>query len=105
MRRKLIVKRMGRRPAELNAVEWAYVDLLARATTKMAELDGGLSDTGFVNAEGEPRAGMTLYASLLNTASRTVERLDEHMRRKSSPEDELAGYIAGAYPGNGDASE
>jgi hypothetical protein len=94
-----IVKRFGLRLADLDASGKALVHLLARAETKLQAIDRWLEQNPVVDADGEPAACLSIYATLLNTAARLHSQLLVVMEAQAKTDDALQRHLVEHYGG------
>jgi hypothetical protein len=106
--KRRLLRRLGRRASDLDAISALYVDLLSRSLAKLALLDKHYAAAGIVREDGQGQATLPLYVSMLNSARLTAARLADHMARQGEQGEDLADYIAANYTrqnGDGAADE
>ena len=100
--KRRILRRLGVRAADLDAVSAVYVDVLARSLAKAVMLDSYYAERGIVRPDGQGEPTLALYMSALNQARLTAGKLAEHMSRQGVTGDDLHDYIDSEYvQGNG----
>lgn len=79
--KRRLLRNLGIRYSEVDPVGRALLDLYGRAVGKAILLDRYFDEHGIVNEKGEPHPACAFYFSALNTASRTLARLDGHLKQ------------------------
>jgi hypothetical protein len=105
-KKRSLLRALGVRASELDAMTLVYLDLTARALSKLTLLDQHYGRTGgIVREDGTGAPTLPAYISLLNTATRTARMLADHMKSQGEHRGEqLEDYIVTRY-GNGDAPD
>ena len=101
--KRTLLRKLGVRGGDLDAVAAVYVDVLARALAKIQLLDEYYAVHGIVRADGQGEPTLPIYGSMLNQARLTAWKLAEHMAREGQQGPSLEDYIDSTYPrSNGD---
>ena len=98
--KRRILRRLGVRASELDAVSVVFVDVLARSLALAGMLDRFYIGRGVVREDGQGEPTLSVYLSALNQARLTAAKLAEHMARQGVSGDDLHDYIEAEY-GNG----
>jgi hypothetical protein len=100
--KRRILRRLGVRSADLDAVSAVLVDVLARSLALAGMLDRFYAGRGVVREDGQGEPTLAVYLSALNQARLTAAKLAEHMSRQGVTGDDLRDYIVENYGANGD---
>ncbi len=95
-KRKLL-RQLGVRAGDLDAIAGVMVDLLARSLSKLQLLDTYYIQHGIVRVDGEPEPSLNAYLALLNTSRLTASKLAEHMASQGRRGPTLEDYIDAQY--------
>jgi hypothetical protein len=101
--KRTILRKLGVRASDLDAVSAIYVDVLARGLSKVQLLDTYYAEKGIVRADGQGEPTLGVYLSALNLVRLTTGRLSEHLTRQGGLTESLEDYIDERYGSNGDA--
>ena len=101
--KRRILRKLGLRAGDLDAISAVYVDVLARSLGKAALLDHFYAERGIVREDGSGEPTLAFYMSALNQARLTATKLAEHLERQDVNAPSLEDYIDAKYGGNGDA--
>ncbi|MBA3841748.1 MAG: hypothetical protein H0X39_03870 [Actinobacteria bacterium] len=92
--RRRVLRQIGLRSSDLDAVGRGYLDLYVRLVAKLDLLDEHLDSVGLLKANGEPQGATKFYISLANSARLSLARLEEHVRaRQNDPVIDLNRYL------------
>ena len=103
--KRVILRHLGVRARDLDAVSAVYVDVLARSLAKAVMLDSYYAERGIVRPDGQGEPTLAVYMSALNQARLTAGKLAEHMARLGVSGDDLADYIDAEYGAMATASK
>jgi hypothetical protein len=79
--RRRLLRRFRIRASDLDPISRGYLDLLSRTLAKIELADAWIEQHGMLREGGEPAPVMKLYVSLVNSASRTLSRLEGHIAK------------------------
>lgn len=100
--KRTLLRKLGVRASDLDAVSAVYVDVMARGLSKVQLLDTYYAEHGIVREDGQGEPTLSVYLSALNVVRLTAARLSEHLVQQGGfPTESLESYIEGNY-GNGD---
>lgn len=104
--KRMLLRKLGLRAGDLDAVSAILVDLLARSLAKLQLLDEHYARVGIVRADGSGEPTLALYFSALNSARLTAGRLGDQLARRGDGGESLEDYIVQTYgPGNGGGAD
>jgi hypothetical protein len=95
--KRRILRRLGMRASDLDAISAVFVDVLARSLAKVVMLDAYYAERGIVRSDGQGEPTLAIYMSALNQAGLTAVKLAEHMSRQGVTGDDLHDYIDAEY--------
>jgi hypothetical protein len=78
--RRRLLRQFGLRASEIDPAGRAYLELLSRTTAKIAFIDVWLDEHGLIRDDGSLQPCMGVYVSLVNSSTRTLSKLVEHLR-------------------------
>lgn len=76
-----LLQPLGLRHADLDQITRRYLDLYARAVAKVEAYDAWAETHGYLNEAGESPGWSREYFAALNSASRLLSKLDQHLHR------------------------
>jgi len=86
------------RAKDLDGLGLALLDNWSRAQAKVELLDRDFDANGFLDGDGNPRGGVAVYFAALNSAARTLTKLEAYMRdRARDPVAELNRYLGETF--------
>lgn len=79
--KRRLLRRIGLSASDLDGVGQSYLDLFARSMAKVELMDQWQANqgTGWLNDEGTAPGYTDKYFAAVNTASRALSKLDEHL--------------------------
>jgi regulator of sigma D len=97
-----LLRRLDITYGELDPIARGHFDIYARTIAKIEVADAWFEQNGYIHDKGaQPQVAMN-YTSLLNTASRALERLSAHLQQRPAA-DPFAKYrTIDAVQDNGD---
>jgi hypothetical protein len=78
--RRRLMRQIGLRVSEIDPIGRAYLEHYCRLTAKIVLLDAWVDEHGLIRDDGSLQPCMTVYATLTNSATRTLAKLAEHLR-------------------------
>jgi hypothetical protein len=95
--RRRLLRQTGTRVGDLSPTGRALLEHYCRTTAKIVLIDEWVDEHGLIRDDGSLQPCMRLYATLTNTATRTLARLETHLDvRMPTLEDQLAELRRGA---------
>lgn len=88
--KRRVLRQMRTRVGDLSPVGRALLEHYCRTVAKVVLIDEWVEQNGLLRDDGTPQPCMGLYVSLMNTATRTLVRLEAHLDvRPPSLEEQL----------------
>ena len=78
--KRRVLRQMGLRSGDVDPIGRALLEHYVRSTAKIALIDAWVDEHGLLLDDGTPQPCMRLYVSLTNTATRTLAKLEQHLR-------------------------
>lgn len=95
IQKRRFLRQNGLRKADVDGIGLALLDAWARAQAKVELLDAFFADRGIVDEDGKPAAALAVYFTALNTATRTLSKLEQHLSsREEDPFAALEAHLA-----------
>lgn len=84
VQKRRLLRQVGLRAGDLDGLGAAYLDSWARAQSKVELLDAWFAERGFLQEDGSPAPGVIVYFTAVNSAARTLAKLEAHLRARHS---------------------
>jgi hypothetical protein len=81
--KRRFLRQNGLRKADVDGIGLALLDTYARAQAKVEILDGYFAEKGLLEADGKPQPALPIYFTALNTSTRTLKALNEHLKQRA----------------------
>jgi hypothetical protein len=93
--KRRFLRQNGLRKADVDGIGLALLDAWSRAQAKVELLDAWFTERGIVDADGRPAPALGIYFTALNAATKTLARLEAHIKREAEidPFDALNQHI------------
>lgn len=101
VQKRRLLRQIGLRQADLDAVGLGYLDLWSRAQSKIELLDADYAARGFLDRRGNVRPSARFYFQALNVARSNLDALVRHLRERDlgGPAAALAAHLAARTEG------
>jgi len=97
VQKRRLLRQIGLRARDLDGIGQGYLDLWARAQSKVELMDAWSAEHGFITDEGKPPGFVAVYLAAVNSARLALTKLEEHLRarnKRTAPMD-LSQYRTG----------
>jgi hypothetical protein len=84
VQKRRLLRQIGLRMHDLDAIALGYLDLWARAMSKVELYDGWASEHGYLNAAGESPPWVREYFAAINSARLALGKLADHLKARQS---------------------
>lgn len=97
VQKRRLLRQIGLRMHDLDAIALGYLDLWARAQSKVELYDSWAHEHGYLNAAGESPPWVKEYFAALNSSRLALGKLAEHLKARegSGLQAWLEGELAG----------
>ena len=82
IQKRRLLRQIGLRLGDLDAVALGYLDLWARAQSKVELYDGWAAEHGYLNAAGESPSWVREYFAAINSARLALAKLADHLKQR-----------------------
>ena len=93
VQKRRLLRQIGLRMHDLDAVALGYLDLWARAQSKVELYDSWASEHGYLNASGESPPWVKEYFSAINSTRLALAKLADHLKAREPSR--LAAWLEG----------
>ena len=82
IQKRRLLRQIGLRLGDLDAVAFGYLDLWARAQSKVELYDGWAAEHGYLTAAGESPSWVREYFAAINSARLALAKLADHLKQR-----------------------
>lgn len=82
--KRRLLRQIGLRASDLDGIALGYLDAWARSFAKVAMMDAWVEEHGWVDVDGNPPPFASHYFTAVNSASRALSKLEDHLRQRGA---------------------
>jgi hypothetical protein len=101
VQKRRLLRQIGLRAGDLDAVALGYLDLWARVQSKVELYDSWASTHGYLKPDGSSPPCVNHYFAAVNASGRLLQKLEQHLAAREKAPESIEAWIEGELGRNG----